>query len=219
MRVNYPKCLYIQLWPLLHWTSYILILPALRWPWSWINHPESLTSCVFQDHFTKHIMAYVTPNQTAKMATKFLYQGYISIFRAPASLLSKWATNFMSRIIDKLCTLLGMKRLQTTPYHLQTNGLVERSHQTIMQMIRKLGEDKKANWPGHLAEIVQAYNASQSAVMGYSPHFLMFRCRLRLLVNFYFPTFRSAEAPSSGASAKHVEEYVATVHNQLRATL
>ena len=27
----------------------------------------------------------------------------------------------------------------------QTNGLVERSHQTIMQMIGKLGEDKKAN--------------------------------------------------------------------------
>ena len=46
------------------------------------------------------------------------------------------------------------------------NGLVERSHQTIMQMIGKLGEDKKANWPGHLAEIVHAYNATSSAVMG-----------------------------------------------------
>ena len=46
------------------------------------------------------------------------------------------------------------------PYHPQTNGLVEGSHQTIMQMICKLGEDKKANWPGHLAEIVHAYNAT-----------------------------------------------------------
>ena len=44
------------------------------------------------------------------------------------------------------------------PYHLQTNGLVERSHQTIMHMIGKLGEDKKANLPSHLAEIVHAYN-------------------------------------------------------------
>ena len=26
-----------------------------------------------------------------------------------------------------------------------------------MQMIGKLGEDEKANWPGHLTEIVHAY--------------------------------------------------------------
>ena len=57
----------------------------------------------------------------------------------------------------------------------QTNGLVERLHQTIMHMIGKLGEDKKADWPSHLAEIVHAYNATQSAVTRYSPHYLMFR--------------------------------------------
>ena len=61
------------------------------------------------------------------------------------------------------------------PYHPQTNGLVERSHQMIMYMIGKLGEDKKADWPSHLAEIVHTYNVTQSAVTGYSPHYLMFQ--------------------------------------------
>ena len=60
------------------------------------------------------------------------------------------------------------------PYHPQTNGLVERSHQTIMHMIGKLGEDKKANQPSHLAEIVHAYNATRSTVTRYGPHYLMF---------------------------------------------
>ena len=79
-----------------------------------------------------------------------------------------------------------------------------------------MGEDKKANWPGHLDEIVHAYNATWSAVTGYSPHYLMFRCMPRLPIDFYFPSLRSTEVPKQGALAKHVDEYAATVRDQLR---
>ena len=106
--------------------------------------PRVTNVLVFQDHFTKHVLAYVTPNQTAKTIAKFLYQGYISIFRALARLMSDRGTNFMSSVINKMCKILGMKKLWTMPYHPQTNGLVERLHQTIMKMISKLGEDKKS---------------------------------------------------------------------------
>ena len=160
------------------------------------NRPQKVSNIlVFQDHFTKHIMAYVTPNQTGKDIIKFLYQGYISIFRALAGLLSNLGANFMSSIIAELCKLLSVKKLWTMPYHPQTNGLVERSHQTIIQMIWKLGKDEKANWPSHLVEIIHAYKATWSAVTGYSPHYLMFWCQPRLLVDFYFPTLRSTEGP------------------------
>ena len=47
-------------------------------------------------------------------------------------LLSDRGANFMSSVIEEMCKILGIKKLQTTPYHPQTNGLVERSHQTIM---------------------------------------------------------------------------------------
>ena len=179
--------------------------------------PKVTNGLVFQDHFTKHVMAYVTPDQTARTVAKFLYQGDIWISSSPARLLSDWGAIFMSSIIDEMCKLLSMKKLWTTPYHPQMNGLMDRSQQTIMQMIGKMGEDKKTNWPGHLAEIVHAYNATWSALMGYSPHYLVFGCRPRLPVNFYFPTFRSAEVPKRGTSIKCVDEYMATVWDQLRA--
>ena len=136
--------------------------------------PRVANVLVFQDHFTKYVLAYVTPNQTAKTITKFLYGGFISIFGALARLLSDRGTSFTSSIIQELCEILDVQRLRTMPYHPQANGLVERLHQMIMHMIGKLGEDKKADWPSHLAEIVHAYNATQSAVTGYSPHYLMF---------------------------------------------
>ena len=122
--------------------------------------PRVANVLVFQDHFTEHVLVYVTPNQTAKTVTKFLYGGYMSIFGAPARLLSDQGTSFTSSIIEELCKILVIQQLWTMPYHPQTNGLVERSHQTIMHMIRKLGEDKKANWPSHLAEIAHTYNAT-----------------------------------------------------------
>ena len=176
-------------------------------------------SWIFQDHFTKHVLVYVTPNQTVKTITKFLYGGYISIFGAPARLLSDRGTSFTSSIIEELCKILGIQWLQTMPYHLQTNGLVERSHQTIMHMIGKLGEDKKANWPSHLAEIAHAYSATWSAVTGYSPHYLMFGRQPRLPVDFVFPTVGSNEAPTRDASTRNVDVYVTSVRDWLRSAL
>ena len=72
--------------------------------------PRVANVLVFQDHFTKHVLAYVTPDQTAKtMCTKFLYGGYISIFGALARLLSDRGTSFTSSIIEELCKILGIQ--------------------------------------------------------------------------------------------------------------
>ena len=114
------------------------------------------------------------PNQIAKTTAKLLYQGYILIFGALAKLLSDQGPNFMSNIIWELCELMGIKKIRTLPYHAQTNGHMECTHQTIMQMIGKLGKDQKADWPNHSSEMVQAYNSTRSAVTGYSPHYLIF---------------------------------------------
>ena len=161
----------------------------------------------------------MTLDQTVKTFVKFLYGGYISIFGAQARLLSDRGISFTSSIIQELCEILAIQWLQTTPYHPQTNGLVERSHQTIMHMIGKLGEEKKANWPSHLAEIVHAYNAIWSTVTRYSPHYLKFGQWPRLPVDFIFPTIGSNDAPTREASARSVDMYVASVRDRLRSAL
>ena len=56
--------------------------------------PNMVSVLVFCDHFMKHVMAYMTPDQTVKTIARFLWQGYISIFRALAKLLSVQGTNF-----------------------------------------------------------------------------------------------------------------------------
>ena len=65
-------------------------------------------------------------------------------------------------------------------------------NQTIIHMIGKLEEDRKACWSEHLPELLMAYNATCSAVTGYSPYYLLFGRRPRIPVDYLFPTLRDS---------------------------
>ena len=146
---------------------------------------------VLQDHFSKYIVAYVVKDQTACTAAKTLRNGYFGLFSAPAYLVSDQGKAFTGHVITHLCVLYGVQKLRTSPYHAQTNGQVERMNQTIIHMISKL-EDRKACWSEHMSELLLAYNATCSAVTGYSPYYLLFGRRPRIPVDYLFPTLRDS---------------------------
>ena len=146
---------------------------------------------VLQDHFSKYVVAYVVKDQTARTAAATLRIGYFRLFGAPAYLVSDQGKAFTGHVITHLCELYGVQKLRTSPYHAQTNGQVERMNQTIIHMISKLEEDRKACWSKHLPELL-AYNATRSAVMGYSPYYLLFGRRPRIPVDYLFPTLHDS---------------------------
>ena len=143
---------------------------------------------VMQDHFSKYVVTYVVKDQMARTATEMLRNGYFSLFGAPAYLVSDQGKAFTGHLISNLCELCGVQKLRTLPYHAQTNGQVERMNQTIIRMIGKLEQDKKACWSEHLPEMLAAYNGTRSAVTGYSPYFLLFGRKSRMPVDCLFPT-------------------------------
>ena len=65
-------------------------------------------------------------------------------------------------------------------------------NQTIIRMIGKLEEDRKACWSKHLPELLLAYNATCSAVTRYSPYYLLFSRRPRIPVDYLFPTLHDS---------------------------
>ena len=143
---------------------------------------------VMQDHFSKYIIAYVVKDQTARTAAETLRNGYFGLFGTSTYLISDQGKAFTGHLITNLCELYGVQKLRTSPYHAQTNGQVERMNQTIIRMIGKLEQDKKACWSEHLPEMLSAYNGTRSAVTGYSPYFLLFGRKARMPVDYLFPT-------------------------------
>ena len=168
---------------------------------------------VVEDHFTSFTQAYVTNNHTMRTMACILYNEFFSVFGFPRRLMSDQASEFTGQVISELCDLLGVTKIRTLPYHPQTNGTVERVHQTLRRMIAKMDPEKRAKWPSHLGPILIAYNATRLLITGYLPYFLMFGRWPRLPVDLLFMTVRRDE------NSRTTDEYVTSLYYKLKLAL
>ena len=168
---------------------------------------------VVEDHFTCYPQAYVTNNHTVCTTACILYNEFFSVFGFPRRLMSDQASEFTGQVISELCDLLGVTKIRTSPYHPQTNGAIERVHQTLRRMIARMDPEKRAKWPSHLGPILITYNVTRSLITGYSPYFLMFGHQPRLPVDLLFPTVRWAE------NTRTTDEYVTSLYDKLKLAL
>ena len=63
----------------------------------------------------------------------------------PSALLTDQGKNFTGKLIASLCQLFGIHKLQTTAYHPQSNGMLERFHGVLKPIIAK-AIDKGIGW-------------------------------------------------------------------------
>ena len=73
-----------------------------------------------------------------------------------------------------LCELMGVRKIWTSPYRLQTNGQCERFNSTLINMLGTLPKEKKSEWKDHVGTLVHAYNCTRNSATGFSPYYLMF---------------------------------------------
>ena len=90
---------------------------------------------VVTDHFTRYAQAYVTKTQTAQMTAKTLWDKFIVHYGLPKKILTDQGQNFESQLVADICELMGTQKMQTSPYHLQTNGQCERFNSTLINML------------------------------------------------------------------------------------
>ena len=168
---------------------------------------------VVVDHFTQYVQAFVTKNHTARTTAWVLYKNYFSVFGFSQRLMLDQGTEFCGKVIVAMCSLLGIEKIHTTPYHPQTNGSAERVHQTLQHMIGKLDLEKRRKWPAHIGSIIIAYNSTRSLVTGYSLSYLMFGHRPRLPIDLLFPTHQMQML------TRTIDEYIASLYDHLPESL
>ena len=107
---------------------------------------------VFQDYLTKWPLVFPMPDQKSIRIAQILAEEVVPFIGVPEALLSDWGTNLMSHLMRDLCDLLGIKKLNTTAYHPECDGLVERFNRMLKTIIRKqaFGSQWDRYYPGVL---------------------------------------------------------------------
>lgn len=100
---------------------------------------------VITDHFTKYAVAMPTKDQKATMVAKCLWEQFLVHYGFPEHLLSNQGRDFESQLIKELCTLGGITKVRTSPYHPRGNP-VERFNRTLLGMLETLKKKEKSHW-------------------------------------------------------------------------
>ena len=129
---------------------------------------------VFLDYLTKWVEAFPVADQRAETVVRLLTEEVICRHGAPERLLSDRGANFLSDLMAEVCRFMKVKKVNTLGYHPQTDGLVERLHQTLIQMLSLWVEKHGRDWDHYLPYLLYAYRVSAQESVHESPFFLLY---------------------------------------------
>ena len=128
---------------------------------------------VFADYLTKWIEAFPVPDQTAETIAKLLVEKIVCVHGVLEQLLSDRGANFLSDLVLEVCSLLSIEKLNTSGYHPQTDGQVEKFNSTLISMISK-SSTRSDDWDEWLPFLLFAYRVSAQESTKESPFYLLF---------------------------------------------
>jgi cleavage and polyadenylation specificity factor subunit 1 len=137
------------------------------------------------DHFTRWIEAIPITNISAEKCAITFMENWVCRYGVPANIISDQGTQFESAFFNSLLQHLGIQRQRTTAYHPQSNGAVERSHRTIKQCLRAIGEANSC-WETSLPLVLFAMRTSINESTQFPPSQLVFGGQIRAPADFLF---------------------------------
>ena len=112
-------------------------------------------------------------NISAKTIVKALIK-FFTLVGLPKSIQSDQGSNFMSGLFQQVMDELGIKQYRSSAYHPESQGALERFHQTLKNMIRSYCFDTYRDWDEGVHLLLFAVRESVQASLGYSPFELVF---------------------------------------------
>ena len=111
-------------------------------PRSRAGHRYVLVVC---DYATRYLEAVALRTIDAEAVAEELVKIFSRV-GIPKEILTDQGSNFTSQLLVEVYRLLHVNAIRTSPYHPQTDGVVERFNQTLKGMVRKTACEEGKDW-------------------------------------------------------------------------
>ena len=126
-----------------------------------------------QDELSRYAVAVALATTDASTVARAFVECFICIYGIPITILTDCGTNFLSNLFKDVCKLLKIEKTNTTPWHPQSNGYLERSHKTLKAYLRSF-VDKDTNWDTLINYAMFCYNTTVHTSTKFTPYELVF---------------------------------------------
>jgi hypothetical protein len=129
---------------------------------------------VFSDYFTKWPEAFAVTAVDAKKFAELFVEEIVCRYGAPETLLSDQGSQFRANLSKAIYEALQVRKVSTSPYHPQTDGMVERFNATLEDMLSAYVSKHQNDWDVYIPYVLFAYRASLHPSIGDTPFYMMF---------------------------------------------
>ena len=129
---------------------------------------------VMVDCFSRWTETCPLPDKTALVVADAFFQHIVCRLGMPMVIHSDQGQEFENKVMQELCLLCGSHKTRTTPYHPESDGLVERFNRTLLIMLAMFAGENRDDWDDLLPAVMMAYRSSVHESTGFSPYRLMF---------------------------------------------
>lgn len=134
-------------------------------------HTHILTAT---DYFTKWVEAAPIKATTSQVVCKFLTENILTYFGTPSKIVTDNAHNFSSREIQLYCYDHGFHLSHSSNYFPQGNGQAEYTNKNLVNIMKKLVDEKGRDWHKRLYETVWDDRTSPKRAIGMTPFELVY---------------------------------------------
>ena len=99
---------------------------------------------------------------------------FFTLVGFPRTVQSDQGSNFMAGVFQQAMYELGIKQNVSSAYHQQSQGALERFHQTLKNVMRTYCYEQQRDWDEGIPMLLFAVRESVQASLGFSPFELVF---------------------------------------------